>query len=258
VTCDRRKGTLSRYNHCVYFYRICAGESRIQRKCLILPQQLAKTKSPWPLTDVPCTHHERRTKIDILFEKVIEHVDAEVKQCPNCQATVKGRFPPDLHGPLQYGNGLKAFAINLLVAQMVSLQRVQQLLQSLIGERLAEATLLNFVLRLYHALEGWETQASNQLLAMPALHVDETSLRVDGKNHWIHVYAGGDVTLKRLHRKRGKQAEDLPATCVAKRKQQYMQYLRSGPMVSKWRRETERLRRLTRRWACLNALWAAL
>lgn len=159
-----------------------------------------------PLTDVPCTHQERRTKIDILFEKVIEHVDAEVKQCPNCQATVKGWFPPDLHGPLQYGNGLKAFAINLLVAQMVSLQRVQQLLQSMIGERLAEATLLNFVLRLYHALEGWETQAINQLLAMPALHVDETSLRVDGKNHWIHVYAGGDVTLKRLHRKRGKQA----------------------------------------------------
>lgn len=163
-----------------------------------------------PLTDVPCTHHERRTKIDILFEKVIEHVDAEVKQCPNCQATVKGRFPPDLHGPLQYGNGLKAFAINLLVAQMVSLQRVQQLLQSMIGERLAEATLLNFVLRLYHALEGWEKQATDQLLAMPALHVDETSLRVDGKNHWIHVYAGGDVTLKRLHRKRGKQAiEDI-------------------------------------------------
>ena len=84
-----------------------------------------------PLTDVPCTHQERRTKIDILFEKVIEHVDAEVKQCPNCQATVKGWFPPDLHGPLQYGNGLKAFAINLLVAQMVSLQRVQQLLQSM-------------------------------------------------------------------------------------------------------------------------------
>ena len=159
-----------------------------------------------PLTDVPCTHHERRTKIDILFEKVIEHVDAEVKQCPNCQETVKGQFPPDLHGPLLYGNGLKAFAINLLVAQMVSLQRVQQLLQSMIGERLAEATLLNFVLRLYRALEGWETQAIAQLLAMPALHVDETSLRDYGKNHWIHVYAVGDVTHKRLHRKRGKQA----------------------------------------------------
>ena len=45
--------------------------------------------------------HERRTKIDIVFEKVVEHVDAEVKQCPVCDATVKGRFPADMHGPLQ-------------------------------------------------------------------------------------------------------------------------------------------------------------
>jgi transposase len=30
------------------------------------------------LTGVPCTHQERRTKIDIVFEKVVEHVDAEV------------------------------------------------------------------------------------------------------------------------------------------------------------------------------------
>lgn len=85
-----------------------------------------------PLTTVPCTHLERRTKIDIVFEKVIEHVDAEVKRCPNCRSTIKGDFPADLYGPLQYGNGLKAFVINLLVVQMVSLQRTQQLLQSMI------------------------------------------------------------------------------------------------------------------------------
>jgi len=36
--------------------------------------------------------------------------------------------------------------------------------------------------------------------------VDETSFRVDKKNHWIHVYSSGDITLKFLHRKRGKEA----------------------------------------------------
>jgi len=163
-----------------------------------------------PLGSVPCHHIERRTKIDIVFEKVVEHVDAEVKQCPNCQATVKGDFPADFPGPRQYGKGLKAFAVNLLVSQMVSLQRAQQLIQSIIGECLAEATLLNFILRLHQALADWEAHAIDQLLAMPAMHVDETSLRVDGKNHWIHVYASGDITVKRLHRKRGTDAiEDI-------------------------------------------------
>jgi transposase len=38
--------------------------------------------------------------------------------------------------------------------------------------------------------------------------VDETSLRVDRKKHWIHVYRAGDITLKFLHRNRGREAID--------------------------------------------------
>ena len=158
------------------------------------------------LTNIPCTHHERRTKIDIIFEKVVEHVDAEVKLCPTCKATVKGKFPAAMHGPLQYGDGLKAFVVNLLVCQMVALNRVQKLVKSMIGEVISEATLLKFVLRLYQALEAWELDAIEQILKAPAINVDETSLRVDKKNHWLHVYSAGDITLKFLHRKRGKAA----------------------------------------------------
>ena len=47
-----------------------------------------------------------------------------------------------------------------------------------------------------------------QLLAQPSLHVDETALRVDRKNHWIHVYSSGEITLKFLHPKRGREATD--------------------------------------------------
>jgi len=158
------------------------------------------------LINSPCLHIERRTKIDIVFEKVVEHVDAEVKQCPTCDATTKGQFPSDMYGPLQYGDGLKAFVINLLVCQMVALNRVQKLIKSMIGVVISEASLLKFILRLHLALEEWETQTIEQILQSPAIHVDETSLRVDKKNHWIHVYSAGELTLKFLHRKRGKEA----------------------------------------------------
>jgi transposase len=158
------------------------------------------------LSDVPCVDHERRTKIDIIFEKVIDHVDAEIKRCPACDATVKGSFPSDRHGPLQYGDGLKAFVINLLVSQMVALNRVQKLVKSMIGVVITEATLLKFVLRLHQALASWEHQAIEKMLNSPAINIDETSFRVDTKNHWIHVYSSGDLTLKFLHRNRGKAA----------------------------------------------------
>jgi hypothetical protein len=66
--------------------------------------------------------------------------------------------------------------------------------------------MLGFILRLHVALEPWEESAKRQLMATQSMHVDETSLRVDKKNHWIHVYSSGDITLKFLHQKRGKEA----------------------------------------------------
>jgi hypothetical protein len=96
--------------------------------------------------------------------------------------------------------------VNLLVAQMISLKRVQQLMQTMIGQVISEATILKYVIQLYNALEVWEQFSIKQLLQMPSMHVDETSLRVDRKNHWIHVYATGDITLKFLHPKRGQEA----------------------------------------------------
>ena len=158
------------------------------------------------LAGIACSGHERRTLIDIVFETVEHHVDAQIKRCPSCRTETRGRFPDTMPGPLQYGPGIRAWAVHLLVAQMVSLKRVAQSLRALTGRTVAEATLLTYVAKLHHALADWERAAVERLLAMPAIHVDETALRVDRKNRWIHVYAAGDVTLKLLHPSRGCEA----------------------------------------------------
>ena len=160
------------------------------------------------LSDIICDHHERRTKIDIVFQKVVTHIDSEIKECPTCDTTTKGDFPDDMPGPLQYGLGIKAYVINLLISQMVTLNRAQKLMKAMIGAVIAEATMLKFILRLHLALEDWEKSAINKLLGSASINVDETSLRVDKKNHWIHVYSSGDITIKCLHQKRGKEAID--------------------------------------------------
>ena len=64
-----------------------------------------------------------------------------------------------MKGPLQYGNGIKAFVICLLTSQMVPLKRAQNMLKSLIGTIISEATMLNYIMRLHLALELWETSA---------------------------------------------------------------------------------------------------
>ena len=158
------------------------------------------------LSDKSCDTHERRSKIDIVFEKVVTHVDAEIKTCDKCHKQTKASFPSDMKGPLQYGSGIKAYMINLIVAQMVALGRVQKMVKTLIGKVISEATILKYILQLNDALKQWEQSAIEQLLASPTIHVDETSLRVNKKKSWIHVYSSGDITIKCLHQNRGLEA----------------------------------------------------
>jgi hypothetical protein len=55
------------------------------------------------LSHTECESHERRTLIDIIFEKHEDHKDAEIKNCPKCQMRTKAKFPSSHQGPLQYG-----------------------------------------------------------------------------------------------------------------------------------------------------------
>jgi len=87
--------------------------------------------------------------------------------------------------------------------------RVSDLAQpalTLIGLAISEATILKYVLQLHQALAQWEQSAIEKLLESPAMHVDETSLRVDRKNYWIHVCSADEITLKFVHPNRGQQA----------------------------------------------------
>ena len=160
------------------------------------------------LKDVAPCGSERRILYDMEFRLVAHHVEAEIKLCPACRKRTKGRFPNTMPGPVQYGRGIQALVISLLVAHMLSLNRAVALVQTMTGRKLSEATCLEWIRRLDQALQPWKKAVIERLLAAPALHADETGFRVDRKNHWIHVLSDGTLTLKCLHRKRGTEALD--------------------------------------------------
>ena len=107
---------------------------------------------------------------------------------------IKGKFPKGMDGKVQYGNGVKATIINLLCAQMVSLERVQEHLKGILGRFISQAVMLKYIAQLSESLEEWESQMVEELLKAPVIYVDETSCRVDKKNHWVHSYSCGDIT----------------------------------------------------------------
>ena len=85
------------------------------------------------LSDVEPSAREQRVLRDIKYTSEKVKVVAKIRDCPECHARTKGRFSENMPGPLQYGVGLQALVINLLVAQMLSLRRAAEPVQSISG-----------------------------------------------------------------------------------------------------------------------------
>jgi len=158
------------------------------------------------LSAVEAKETEERKKIDIIYEIVEHTVNAEIKECPCCGHLNKANFPQGMDGKIQYGIGIKASIINFLMVQMMSLEKVSEHFRGLIGRFISDAVMLKYIAQFSLSLEEWEKRMTKDLLNSPVIYADETSIKVNKKNYWIHSYSYGDITLKFVHEKRGKEA----------------------------------------------------
>jgi transposase len=176
-------------------------ETKTPKKCKRCGQGLGK---------VMVSGTEERQEIDLIYEIVTRTVVAQIKECPHCGQVNKGEFPAGMDGKLQYGMGVRAAIINFLVVQMMSLQRVQEHMQGLLGRSISQSIMLKYLLQFSASLKEWETRKIKEILKSGVMNCDETSVRVNKVNWWVHSYSSGDITLKFLHRNRGTEAiEDI-------------------------------------------------
>lgn len=160
------------------------------------------------LQDVKVKTTDARIKVDILYEVVTHTVTSEVKECPQCHELTKGRFPEGMDGKLQYGDGIKAAIINFLCVQMMSLQRCQEHMMGMLGKSLSQAIMLKYLSQFSESLKTWEEKQIQNILKCKVIHCDETSVRINKVNFWVHSYSSGVITLKFVHRNRGREAID--------------------------------------------------
>jgi hypothetical protein len=58
-----------------------------------------------------------------IWDDLFTQPDAEIKTCPDCGTqTTRAPFPEAFCGPVEYGAGIKAYVLNLLIGQMISLK----------------------------------------------------------------------------------------------------------------------------------------
>jgi transposase len=139
--------------------------------------------------------------------QVTEH-RAIRKTCQNCGTENKASLPVELVQKAQYGNHLKALCVYMQNYQMLPYDRCAEFIEDLTGHHISRGSLTNFIRKCDENLDGFTERLYALLWDSQVVHVDETSVNINGINHWIHVASTHLCSLFRCHRKRGHEAID--------------------------------------------------
>jgi transposase len=149
----------------------------------------------------------KRQVFDLSIPKieVTEH-QVEIKCCPCCNHKVSAEFPQGVNAPAQYGSRVKAFAIYLQNQHFIPEARLKTIFKDIFNLPISCATLSNFSTGLSSQLSDFLELIDNSLYKAKIKHLDETGLKVETKQHWLHVASTNEFTKYRLSMKRG----DIP------------------------------------------------
>jgi transposase len=161
------------------------------------------------LCDVEATNYERRQVFDLppIKVEVFEH-QAESKICPNCGCLNKAAFPKEVAYPVQYGTRLKSVAVYLNQYQLVPFDRLSETFVDLFGHRLSQSTLIDANRTCYSILGPVEEDIKQQIIASPAICLDETGMLIEGKRKWCHVVSTENLTYYAANPHRGSEANE--------------------------------------------------
>jgi transposase len=133
--------------------------------------------------------------------RVDEHWIYQYKSSSGCIVTAD--VPAGVSAPVQYGNRFLSWLVYLNDYQLVPLNRVRHMCEDLYGYCISEATILKARQQCYEHLEGFERQVKEDLGKSEIVHADETGLKINGKNHWLHTLCNERYTFLGIHARRG-------------------------------------------------------
>lgn len=153
------------------------------------------------------TESERRQVHDLPPQRieVIEH-RAQTKVCGRCRAKNQAEFPAGVYAPAQYGIGVRSVAAYLMGYQLLPYDRCAEAMNDLFNCQLSPGTLATILKWCAGELVEPMMLIKEGLRKSAVLGVDETNLRVQQRQDWVHVSATDRLTLLVHDEKRGAPA----------------------------------------------------
>ncbi|WIX85062.1 IS66 family transposase [Amycolatopsis sp. DG1A-15b] len=151
----------------------------------------------------------RRQVVDLppVRPSVTEHRLHRLR-CRGCRHITTAAAPAEATAPACYGPNVTALAVYLLTYQHIPVARTAQLLEDLLGLPVSTGWVAGVLNPVASHLAGFAEQVEHALRAAPVAHFDETGIRVEGKNWWLHVACTPHLTAYLPHPQRGGEAMD--------------------------------------------------
>lgn len=146
---------------------------------------------------------ERRQVVDIKIVREVTEHQVEIAEC-ECGEQWEADCP--YSAPVQYGRSIQAALVYLREQQHLSFDRVQQTCTDLLGFTPADGTTTSAIEKCVVLLEPTASNIKTGIEQSPVQNNDESGLRVEGSNHWVHVASTPSLTYLFVHKKRGRKA----------------------------------------------------
>lgn len=138
---------------------------------------------------------------------VIEHC-LTAKLCSTGGNISKGQFPLAVKAPVQYGTSVLARALYLHLYQLLPVARTQEAMRDLFGCDISQASIQRAARLCSDKLIRCEQRIKQAIRNSKVIGADETGIRINGSNAWVHVARTETLTHLASHTNRGKAAFD--------------------------------------------------
>jgi len=125
-------------------------------------------------------------------------------RCACCGERVVASAPPGLDPGSPFGKSIAALVVYLHYAHAIGLARLKVLLDEVFGPQISEGGLCNLLARAGKPLAVEAAAIAERVKAARVVCSDETSARVNGRNHWEWVFVTAQAVLHRIRPSRAK------------------------------------------------------
>ena len=139
-----------------------------------------------------------------VIKPITTRINLHKGQCPCCKRRVAAKPPADMPPGSPFGPKIVETVTYFHACQMVSYNRLTEVMAGLFGLKISEGAIANMLARAAKPLAASAEAIAAIVRASPVIASDETSARVCGKTHWQWTFLAATAVYHIIAPTRGK------------------------------------------------------